>query len=192
MRHRVRTTKIGTDTNHRKAIIKGLVLSLITHGSIETTVTKAKEASRVADKLIGKARVDSVPTRRLLHSFFGKRDAVNTLVERVAPAFTKRVSGFTRVVSVGTRRGDNTPMARVSLVVQPDSMGSLKKPAAASDKTTAKAESASKTAKPAKKTTATKAATKPKTTATKTTATKTTTKVATKRKTTVKSKATAK
>lgn len=131
MRHRVQNSRLGTDANHRKAIIKGLVLSLITHGAIETTVAKAKEASRVADKLIGKARVDSLTTRRTLHAFFGKRDAVNTLVERVAPVFADRVSGFTRIVKIGTRRGDNTPMVRLSLVVQPEVSGTLKKPASA-------------------------------------------------------------
>ncbi len=165
MRHRVQNSRLGTDANHRKAIIKGLVLSLITHGAIETTVTKAKEASRVADKLIGKARVDSLTTRRTLHAFFGKRDAVNTLVERVAPVFTDRVSGFTRIVKIGTRRGDNTPMVRLSLVVQPEVSGTLKKPASAAvvKKTTAtvsKATPATKKAAVAKSTAAKKPATK--------------------------------
>jgi large subunit ribosomal protein L17 len=156
MRHRVHNSKLGTDSNHRKAIIKGLVLSLITHGSIETTVAKAKEASRVADKLIGKARVDTVSNRRIIHAFFGKRDAVNTLFERVAPVFTDRVSGFTRIVTLGTRRGDNSVVARLSLVVQPEVSGTLKKPVEsvtatkpAEKKTTAveKAVAAPKTAK---------------------------------------------
>ncbi len=148
MKHRVQNSRLGTDTKHTKAIIKGLVLSLITHGSIETTVTKAKEASRVADKLIGKARVDSLTVRRTLHMFFGKRDAVNTLVDRIAPVFATRTSGFTRVVKIGTRRGDNTAMARVSLVEQPTTVGSLKKPqtAVASDAVNAPKKAAAKKA----------------------------------------------
>jgi large subunit ribosomal protein L17 len=131
MRHRVKDKKIGTDSNHTKAIIKGMVTSLIEHGSIETTVTKAKEISRVADKLIGKARDNSLNTRRTLHTFFGKRDVVNTLVDRVAPVFGERISGFTRVVKIGPRRGDNTPMARLSLVEQSDVTGTLRSPGAA-------------------------------------------------------------
>lgn len=134
MRHRSTVKKFNRDTKSRKALFKNLVRSLVEKGSITTTQAKAKEAGRIADKLIGKAKTDSVATRRTLHRFFGRRDVVNTLVERIAPEFKDRVSGFTRVKAVGVRRGDNTVMAELSLVAQPSDVGSLKKPKKAVEK----------------------------------------------------------
>lgn len=144
MRHRVATKQFNRDTKARQGLLKGLVRSLVEEGSITTTVAKAKEVRRIADKLIGKAKQDTVSTRRTLHTFFGKRDVVNTLIERVAPLFASRNSGFTRIVKLGNRRGDNTPVATLSLVVQPDQTG-LKK--ATVKAKTAKAEKAVKAAK---------------------------------------------
>ena len=103
-----------------------LVRSLVEHGSIETTEAKAKETRRLADKLISTAKNDSITTRRELHKFFGKRDAVNTLVDRIAPLMKKRDSGFTTLVKTGKRRGDNVAMFRLSLVEMPEKTGDLK------------------------------------------------------------------
>lgn len=126
MRHRSKIKKFNRDTKSRKALFKNLVRSLVEQGSIVTTEAKAKEAKRIADKLIGKAKDDSLATRRTLHRFFGARDVVNTLVDRIAPEFSDRVSGFTRVTKVGVRRGDNTPIAKLSLVKTPETVGTLK------------------------------------------------------------------
>ena len=126
MRHRIKGKKLNRDTNHRKMLLRNLVRSLIEMGEITTTEAKAKETKRIADKMIGKAKVDSVANRRLLHTFFGKRDVVNTLVERVAPLFTKRVSGFTTLKSAGVRRGDTSKMMTLSLVKKPETVGTLK------------------------------------------------------------------
>jgi len=126
MRHRVAKRHFGRDTNHRKALLMGLVRSLVEQGSIVTTQAKAKEVRRIADKLISRAQTDSVERRRLLHKFFGKRDVVNTLVERVAPAMKDRKSGFSTLVAVGQRRGDNTQLFRLSLVIKQDRLGTLK------------------------------------------------------------------
>lgn len=126
MKHRVKIKKFNRDTKSRKALFKNLVRSLVETGSIVTTESKAKEARRIADKLIGKAKDDSLETRRTLHRFFGTRDVVNTLVDRIAPEFADRVSGFTRITKVGVRRGDNSDMAELSLVKAPDTIGSLK------------------------------------------------------------------
>jgi large subunit ribosomal protein L17 len=116
MRHRLKTKHFGRDHNHRKHLLRNLVRSLIEHGEIETTEAKAKEVKRLSDKIIGKAKTDSLPTRRQLHTFFGKRDVVNTLVERVAPAMKDRVSGFSRIEKLGKRRGDNSDLVKLSLI----------------------------------------------------------------------------
>ena len=127
MRHRRKVVRLNRDTNHRKMLLRNLVRSLVEMGEITTTEAKAKETKRLADKLIGKALVDSIANRRLLHTFFGKRDVVNTLVDRIAPLFKNRVSGFTSIQPAGIRRGDNTQMVTLALVEKPAYVGSLKK-----------------------------------------------------------------
>jgi len=148
MRHRIQDKKFNRDSNSRKALFKNLVRSLVEKGSITTTEAKAKEAKRIADKLIGKAKTDSTATRRNLHRFFGRRDVVNTLVDKIAPQFTDRVSGFTRVKKAGVRRGDNTQLAELSLVKQPETIGTLKNTEAKKEVTVEKKKPA-KTAKKA-------------------------------------------
>lgn len=134
MRHRVKSKKLNRDTHHRKALFRNLVRSLVEHGSITTTEIKAKEAKRIADKLIGKSKDSSLATRRELHSFFGKRDVVNTLVDQVGPTFTKQPSGFTKITKLGTRRGDNAQMAKLELVEKPEKTGSLRNTEAVSER----------------------------------------------------------
>lgn len=126
MRHRVSKKHFGRDTNHRKALLRNLVRSLVENGEVTTTVAKAKETRRLSDKIIAKASKGDLNTRRNLHKFFGKRDVVNTLVDRIAPAMKDRISGFTRLVKVGKRRGDNSEMAKLSLVKKPERLGDLK------------------------------------------------------------------
>ena len=128
MKHRIKIKKFNRDTKSRKALFKALVRSLVETGSIVTTQAKAKEARRIADKLIGKAKDATLETRRTLHRFFGTRDVVNTLVEKIAPVFADRNSGFTRITKMGVRRGDNSEMAQLTLVTMPEAVGSLKKP----------------------------------------------------------------
>jgi large subunit ribosomal protein L17 len=116
MRHRVQDKKFNRTANERKAFFMGLLRNLVERGSITTTMTRAKELKRLADKMVGQAKDSSVASRRLMHRTFGKRDVVNTLVEKVAPAMTDRNSGYTRITALGSRRGDNTPMARIAFV----------------------------------------------------------------------------
>ncbi len=162
MRHRIKGKKLNRDTNHRKMLLRNLVRSLVEVGEITTTEAKAKETKRLADKYIGKAKADTVATRRVLHSFFGKRDVVNTLVERVAPLFGDRASGFTTLKKAGTRRGDNTGLVTLALVKKPEGVGTLKKVAAAvvAKKTATKVEKTVAKKAPVKKTTAKKTAKK--------------------------------
>lgn len=126
MRHRVQKRHFNRDTNHRKHLLRNLVRSLVEEGEITTTIAKAKETKRISDKLISKAGKNDLSTRRILHRFFGKRDVVNTLVDSVAPAMSDRKSGFTTISKVGKRRGDNTELVKLALVVKPENVGSLK------------------------------------------------------------------
>lgn len=110
-------------------------------------------------------------SRRLLHEYFGKRDVVNTLVDRIAPLFKGRVSGFTTMTRLGNRRGDNTAMVQIGLLVKPERTGTLTPERAASGEVSVAKKPAA--AKPAAKTAAKVEAT---------TETKTTAKAAPKRK----------
>jgi large subunit ribosomal protein L17 len=94
-------------------------------GSIVTTEAKAKETRRIADRLIRKAQTNTVAMRQQLHRVFGRRDVVNTLVDRVAPAMKDRTSGFTTLKLEGTRRGDNSDVYRLSLVTMPEKLAEL-------------------------------------------------------------------
>ncbi|MDQ5951439.1 MAG: large subunit ribosomal protein [Patescibacteria group bacterium] len=144
MRHRVSGKKLGRDTKHRIALFKNLARALILHGTVTTTEIKGKQLKRLADKLVTTAKPGDMAARRNLHSYFGKRDIVNTLVDRVAPAMTKRTSGFTTIEKVGIRVGDNTQMVTISWVDMPESLGSFANPNPAPKKDKPKA------AKPAK------------------------------------------
>lgn len=126
MRHRIADNRFNRDTNERKALLTGLLRNLTEKGEIVTTRAKAKALKRLADKMVFQALDNSLASRRLLHRTFGKRDVVNTLVERVAPAMKDRVGGYTRVVDLGNRRGDNTPMAKISFVTKAEKVGDLK------------------------------------------------------------------
>lgn len=116
MRHHVAGKKLNRDIKHRKALFRNLTASLVEHGSITTTLAKAKAIKPQIDKLITKAKRGQVHDRRQIASFLPKRDFVNTLVMELAPKTGKRTSGFTRITKLGMRRGDNTMMARLELI----------------------------------------------------------------------------
>jgi large subunit ribosomal protein L17 len=146
MRHRVAKKHFNRDTNNRKALLKNLLRSLIEQGEVVTTTSKAKEIKRLMDKTVHRAKTDSVENRRLLHRIFGRRDVVNTLVDRIAPAMADRVSGFTTIAKEGIRRGDNAGLSRLKFVVKIDRVGTLKSGKDHSEKTPAKKTVAKKAA----------------------------------------------
>ncbi len=119
MRHRIKTHSFNRDSKNRKALLKSLLLGLFEHGEIEVTKARAKEAKRWADKLLPLAQENTLESKRKLHQFFGRRDVVNTLCEVIAPAYDDRKSGFTTLEIVGSRKGDNALMARLSLIKKP-------------------------------------------------------------------------
>lgn len=110
------TRKLGVKSAHREAMLANLVNSLIVHGRIETTVTRAKEARSVAEKMITLAKKGSPHNRRQAFRTLRNKEAVHTLFEEVGPKFTERQGGYTRVLKLGPRRGDGAPMAVLELV----------------------------------------------------------------------------
>ncbi len=128
MRHRVQRHHFNRDSKHRVALLKNLLRALIEHGSIVTTTAKAKEIKKLVDKLITKAKEDSLAAKRQLHAYFGKRDVVNTLVEKIVPLSADRQSGYTVLIDLGKRRGDNAQLAKLSLISMPESLHTLKAP----------------------------------------------------------------
>ncbi len=116
MRHRVSKKSFNRDTKSRRALLTGVTIAVLEHGEIITTKPKAKAAVRLIDGAIARAKKGDLAARRQLHRLFGRRDVVNNLCDRVAPVFANRQSGFTRLTFVGNRRGDNTPLYRLSLV----------------------------------------------------------------------------
>jgi large subunit ribosomal protein L17 len=128
MRHRVQKHHFNRDSKHRTALLKNLLRALIEHGSIVTTTAKAKEVKKLVDKLITKAKENSLSAKRQLHAYFGKRDVVNTLVEKIVPLASERQSGYTVMVNLGKRRGDNAQLAKLSLINMPENLHTLKAP----------------------------------------------------------------
>ena len=120
MRHQVYGRKLNRTSKQRKALFKNLVSSLFERGAIVTTEAKAKSIKGLVDTLIHKAQQGSVATARVLASFFGTRAIVARLMNEIAPAMKDRVSGFTRIIKLGNRRGDNAETVRIELVVKPD------------------------------------------------------------------------
>ena len=129
MRHGIADKKFNRDTKQRKALFKSLAMQLIRHGEIVTTIAKAKEAKRIADKLFSTAKTGTLAARRVLHRFFGRRDVVNTLVDTIVPGLGERNSGFTRIVSLGNRRGDSSHIVKLSVIDPSVALNSWKKPA---------------------------------------------------------------
>ncbi len=124
MRHQIYGRKLNRTSKQRKALFKNLVSSLFERGAIVTTEAKAKSIKGLVDTLIHKAQQGSVATARVLASFFGTRAIVAKLMNEIAPAMKDRVSGFTRIIKLGNRRGDNAETVRIELVVKPEQVQS--------------------------------------------------------------------
>ena len=107
--------KLGRPTAHRKAMLRNQVTSLFEHGRIETTVTRAKETQRMAEKMITLAKGD-LHARRQVLAYIYDEDVVTKLFEEIAPNYAERNGGYTRVLKLGPRRGDGAEMAILELV----------------------------------------------------------------------------
>lgn len=114
MKHRVKKTHLNRSTKHKKALFKNLTKSLFDHGEIITTQAKAKAVKGYIEKLITKAKKNTLHSRRQVHSHLNTRSLTHKLVDVIAPSFKKN-SGYTRITRIGRRRGDNTMMVKLSL-----------------------------------------------------------------------------
>jgi large subunit ribosomal protein L17 len=116
MRHHRTGKKLGRDSAHRKALYANLTSSLIEHGRIRTTETKAKAVRPIAEKMITLGRDGSIHARRQALAYLRTQEVVHKLFSEVAPRFRDRPGGYTRVVKLGPRQGDAAAMAYLELV----------------------------------------------------------------------------
>lgn len=120
MRHRSGLRKLNRTSSHRLAMFRNMSVSLITHEAIKTTLPKAKELRRVVEPLITLAKEPTVANRRLAFARLRDRAAVTKLFDEIGPRYQERNGGYTRVLKMGFRQGDNAPMAFMELVDRPE------------------------------------------------------------------------
>ena len=116
MRHRNGLRKLNRTSSHRLAMLRNMCNSLITHEAIKTTLPKAKELRRAVEPLITLAKEATLANRRLAFDRTRDRDVVAKLFNDLGPRFKARPGGYTRILKMGFRVGDNAPMAFVELV----------------------------------------------------------------------------
>jgi large subunit ribosomal protein L17 len=115
MRHRVAGRKFGLPTDQRRALLKGLLKSLIIHGEIQTTETRAKDVRVIAERIITKAKANDLHARRQVRMFLNDEDMVNVIFSQIMPRFSNKPGGYTRITKIGFRRGDAAPMVKLEL-----------------------------------------------------------------------------
>ena len=108
--------KLGRPTAHRKAMLRNQVTSLLRSGRIETTVTRAKETQRMAEKMITLGKRGDLHARRQVLAYVFDEDVTTSLFSEIAPKYAERNGGYTRVLKLGPRRGDGAEMAIIELV----------------------------------------------------------------------------
>ena len=108
--------KLGRPTDHRNAMLRNLVTSFLKSGKIETTVTRAKETSKLAEKMITLAKKGDLSSRRQVAAFVREKDVVNKLFNEIAPKYAEVNGGYTRIYKMGPRKGDSAEMAILELV----------------------------------------------------------------------------
>jgi len=119
MRHRKNTIKFGRQRSHYKATLRGMVSGLIINKSISTTKVRAKETSKIADRLVTMGKKNTVANQRRAYAILRDRDLVSILFNEIAPLFNERNGGYTRVMLTTKRRGDNAQMAILEFVEKP-------------------------------------------------------------------------
>ena len=110
------TRKLGRTTAHRKAMLRGMVTYLLENGSIETTLTRAKEVRSVAEKMITLGKKNTLASRRAALAYITKEEVVTKLINEIAPSYQDRNGGYTQIFKLGPRRGDAAEMALIKLI----------------------------------------------------------------------------
>ncbi len=130
MRHGHGLRKLNRTSEHRLAMLRNMCVSLLRHEAIKTTVPKAKELRRVVEPLITLGRTPTVANRRLAFARLRDREIVTKLFNELGPRYATRPGGYTRILKMGFRVGDNAPMAFVELVDRPEPLAAEATPAA--------------------------------------------------------------
>ncbi len=108
--------RLGSDPSHQKAMLGNLVASLIAAEYVVTTEARAKALRPVAEKMITKAKKGGVHNQRQVVGFIRDKDMASKLFSEIGPRYSTRNGGYTRILKLGNRHGDNAPMARIELV----------------------------------------------------------------------------
>lgn len=133
MRHGKKFNHLGRTSTHRGAMLSNMASSLILHKRISTTLAKAKELRKYVEPLLTKAKEDTTHSRRVVFSYLNDKDSVKILFDEVAEKISGRPGGYTRIVKLGNRLGDNSDMCIIELVDYNDAL--LKEAAPAQPKT---------------------------------------------------------
>jgi large subunit ribosomal protein L17 len=149
-RHANTGRKLSRNTSHRKALLDNLVRAIILEESIRTTTPKAKEAKRVVERVITKARENTLSARRVVHRTVRDQAALAKLFETIGPRFKARPGGYTRLIHTQNRVGDNAPMSILELVEKSEKAAPEEKPEKAEKKAAAPEPEAKAEKKPAK------------------------------------------
>ena len=118
MRHRKSGRKLGVTTKHRKAMFRNMATDLLRNGKINTTDTRAKEIRRVVEKLVTLGKNGSLHARRKALAYVRDRAVVEKLFSELAQRYMERPGGYTRIIKLGYRRGDNAPISLIELVTE--------------------------------------------------------------------------
>ena len=116
MRHKIAGRKFDRPSDERRALLRGLVADFMRHERMRTTEAKAKEVRPIAEKMITLGKDGTVHARRQALAYMIDKDVVKKLFDEIAPRFTTRPGGYTRIIKLGPRNGDGAPMAQLELV----------------------------------------------------------------------------
>ena len=110
------TRKLGRTSDHRNAMLRGMVTYLLEKGSIETTVTRAKEVRAMAEKMITLGKVDTLHNKRQALAYITKEDVAKKLFDEISPKYKDVNGGYCRIIKTGPRRGDAAEMCIIELI----------------------------------------------------------------------------
>ena len=108
--------KLGRPSEHRNAMLRGLVTYLLENGTVETTLARAKEVRSMAEKMITLGKKNTLASRRAALAYITKEDVVSKLFNEIAPKYEGRNGGYTQIFKMGPRRGDAAEMALIKLI----------------------------------------------------------------------------
>ena len=108
--------KLGRPTEHRNAMLRGLVTYLLENGTVETTLARAKEVRSMAEKMITLGKKNTLASRRAALAYITKEGVVSKLFNEIAPKYESRNGGYTQIFKMGPRRGDAAEMALIKLI----------------------------------------------------------------------------